>query len=371
MEKQDFTQYTEKQLAELVGDECYIMFDRLNRFILDNYNVSKVWAKGGKYGEVCLRYSRSKKTLCTVYFRRMQLSIWVILGKQERERFEAEKSRFFPAVRDKYESAQTFHDGKWLMFDVENADLLDDIKGLIEIKKKPDSLKLKQSGQSDRGKSAKAASCTDKLDYKKEYKDLYQPSAKPSLINVPEMLFIAVDGKGDPNTCDEYRQAIEILYGLSFTIKMSKLGGNAPEGYFEYVVPPLEGLWRQEGIDGIDYARKSDFLWTSMIRQPEFVTEAVFRSAVAALTKKKPHLDLNKARLMKYDEGLCVQIMHRGAYDNEPQSIEKMRKFAEENGYIADFSDARRHHEIYLSDPRRCASEKLKTVIRHPVKRGE
>lgn len=329
-----------------------------------------MWAKGGKYGEVCLRYSRSKKTLCTVYFRKSQLGIWVILGREERERYEAAQGGFSPAVREKYESTQTFHDGKWLMFDVENSVLLADIKKLIEIKKKPDSLKAKQSGQSGREKAAKAALCTDKLDYKKEYKDLYQPAAKPSLINVPEMLFIAVDGNGDPNTCDEYRQAMEILYGLSFTIKMSKLGGNMPEGYFEYVVPPLEGLWSQKGTYGIDYTRKSDFLWTSMIRQPEFVTEAVFESAKAVLKKKKPDLDLSKARLVKFDEGLCVQIMHRGAYDDEPASIEKMQKFARENGYIADFSDTRRHHEIYLSDPRRCAPERLRTVIRIPVKRA-
>ncbi len=145
MEKQDFAQYTEKELADLVGEECYIMFDRLDRFILDNYNVKKLWAKGGKYGEVCLRYSRSKKTLCTVYFRKSQLGIWVILGREERERYEAAQGGFSPAVREKYESTQTFHDGKWLMFDVENSVLLADIKKLIEIKKKPDSLKSDQS----------------------------------------------------------------------------------------------------------------------------------------------------------------------------------------------------------------------------------
>lgn len=208
----------------------------------------------------------------------------------------------------------------------------------------------------------------DKFDYKKEYKDLYQPSAKPSVTDVPEMIFIAVDGKGDPNTCEEYKTAMELLYGLSFTIKMSKLNGTQPEGYFEYVVPPLEGLWRQENTYGIDYSRKADFIWTSMIRQPEFVTPRVFEAAKAALAKKKPHLDVSKARLMKLTEGLCVQIMHKGPYDSEPESIEKLTRFAAENGYEQDFSESRLHHEIYLSDPRKCAPERLRTVIRHPIR---
>ncbi|MDY2848133.1 MAG: GyrI-like domain-containing protein [Oscillospiraceae bacterium] len=210
----------------------------------------------------------------------------------------------------------------------------------------------------------------DKLDYKKEYKDLYQPSAKPSLIDVPEMIFIAVDGMGDPNTSVEYKTAMELLYGLSFTIKMSKMNGTQPEGYFEYVVPPLEGLWHQEGISGIDYSRKEDFNWTSMIRQPEFVTEEVFENAKAVLSKKKPGLDLSRARYMKMTEGLCVQIMHKGSYDDEPASIEKMNAFIKEKGFAEDFSDERRHHEIYLSDPRKCAPERLRTVIRHPVRAG-
>lgn len=210
----------------------------------------------------------------------------------------------------------------------------------------------------------------DKLDYKKEYKDLYQPSAKPSLIDVPEMIFIAVDCMGNPNTSVEYKTAMELLYGLSFTIKMSKMNGTQPEGYFEYVVPPLEGLWHQEGIDGIDYSRKEDFNWTSMIRQPEFVTEEVFENAKAALSKKKPGLDLSRARYMKMTEGLCVQIMHKGPYDDEPASIEKMKAFIKEKGFAEDFYDERRHHEIYLSDPRKCAPERLRTVIRHPVRAG-
>lgn len=212
----------------------------------------------------------------------------------------------------------------------------------------------------------------EKFDYKKEYKDLYQPKTKPSIIEIPEMIFIAIDGKGDPNTSDEYKDALEILYGLSFTIKMSKMSGTQPEGYFEYVVPPLEGLWYVDDakFDGTNITDKSRFCWISMIRQPEFVTEKVFENARNALAKKKRELDLSKARLIKMTEGLCVQIMHKGTYDNEPESIAKIREFAEKSGYTEDISDTRFHHEIYLSDPRRCAAENLKTVIRHPIRRN-
>lgn len=212
----------------------------------------------------------------------------------------------------------------------------------------------------------------EKFDYKKEYKDLYQPKTKPSIIEIPEMTFIAIDGKGDPNTSDEYKEALEILYGLSFTIKMSKMSGTPPEGYFEYVVPPLEGLWYVDDakFDGTNITDKNRFCWISMIRQPEFVTEKVFENARNTLAKKKRELDLSKARLMKMTEGLCVQIMHKGTYDNEPESIAKMREFAEKSGYTEDISDTRFHHEIYLSDHRRCAPENLKTVIRHPIRRN-
>lgn len=212
----------------------------------------------------------------------------------------------------------------------------------------------------------------EKFDYKKEYKDLYQPKTKPSIIEIPEMIFIAIDGKGDPNTSDEYKEALEILYGLSFTIKMSKMSGTQPEGYFEYVVPPLEGLWYVDDakFDGTNITDKNRFCWISMIRQPEFVTEKVFENARNALAKKKRELDLSKTKLMKMTEGLCVQIMHKGTYDNEPKSIAKMREFAEKSGYTEDISDTRFHHEIYLSDPRRCAPENLKTVIRHPIRRN-
>lgn len=210
----------------------------------------------------------------------------------------------------------------------------------------------------------------EKLDYKKEYKDLYQPKTKPSVIDVPEMIFITASGRGDPNTSAEYSEALEILYGLSFTIKMSKMSGDKPEGYFEYTVPPLEGLWFCDGaaFDGVNVTDKNKFRWISMIRQPEFVTESVFEKAKITLNSKKPQLDLSKAKLIHFTEGLCVQIMHIGPYDSEAKSIEQMKNFIAENGYSEDFSNKRRHHEIYLSDPRRCAPERLKTVIRHPVK---
>lgn len=211
----------------------------------------------------------------------------------------------------------------------------------------------------------------DKLDYKKAYKELYQPKTKPTIIEVHEMIFIAVDGEGNPNTCPEYKAAIEVLYGLSYAIKMSKMNGTQPAGYFEYVVPPLEGLWQVDGVDfdGMNVTDKDKFKWISMIRQPEFVTEEVFEQAKLVLKKKKPALDLSKARLMKMTEGLCVQIMHKGSYDDEPASIEQMKRFLDENGYIEDFSEGRFHHEIYLSDPRKCSTDKLKIVIRHPIKK--
>lgn len=209
----------------------------------------------------------------------------------------------------------------------------------------------------------------EKFDFKKEYKDLYMPKTEPSIVTVPEMKFIAVRGSGDPNTSAEYKQAMEILYGLSFTIKMSKMSGSQPDGYFEYVVPPLEGFWSvDDGIfDGLNITDKNKFHWISVIRQPDFVTESVFEQARAEAEKKKK-ADMSKAELITVSEGLCVQSMHIGSYDSEPSTILKMREFAEKNGYSEDLSDTRLHHEIYLSDPRRCAPERLKTVIRHPIK---
>lgn len=206
------------------------------------------------------------------------------------------------------------------------------------------------------------------FDYKKEYKEFYLPKNKPALVTIPPMNFIAVRGKGNPNEEDgAYKQSIGLLYGIAFTIKMSKMGDHRIEGYFDYVVPPLEGLWWQEGTNGIDYARKEDFEWISMIRLPDFVTWAEFDWAIAeASTKKKT--DFSKVEFLTYEEGLCVQCMHIGPYDDEPVTIEMMDDFAKEQGYITDLEGARRHHEIYLSDARKCNPKNLKTVIRHPVK---
>ena len=206
------------------------------------------------------------------------------------------------------------------------------------------------------------------FDYKKEYKEFYLPPAKPGIVTIPAMNFVAVSGSGNPNDEDgEYKAALELLYGIAFTLKMSYKGNHRINGYFEYVVPPLEGFWWQDGVVGIDYAHKNDFQWISVIRLPDFVTRADFDWAVAEATAKKKR-DFSKVEFLTYEEGLCVQCMHLGSYDNEPATVQLMKDFAEAQGYQIAIDDVRRHHEIYLSDPRRTAPEKLKTVIRHPIK---
>ncbi|MBE5844948.1 MAG: transcriptional regulator [Butyrivibrio sp.] len=229
------------------------------------------------------------------------------------------------------------------------------------------------------------------FDYKKEYKEFYMPKGTPSIVTVPKMNYIAVRGSGDPNVeGDEYKQAIGLLYGIAFTIKMSKKGDHKIDGYFDYVVPPLEGFWWQEAdtanandgtaieneasdnqknLCGIDYTRKDDFNWISVIRLPDFVTKADFDWAVAEATTKKK-TDFSKVEFFTYDEGLCVQCMHIGSYDDEPATVEAMHRFMEEQGYILDINEKRLHHEIYLSDARKVAPERLKTVVRHPVRKG-
>ena len=206
------------------------------------------------------------------------------------------------------------------------------------------------------------------FDYKKEYKEFYQPPKTPSIIDIPQMDYIAVRGKGDPNLPDgEYKSAIGLLYGIAYTIKMSYMGSHKIDGYFPYVVPPLEGLWWQEGGAGIDYSRKENFQWISMIRLPEFVTEEEFNWAVAEATEKK-QTDFSKVEFFPYKEGLCVQCMHIGSYDKEPASLQLMNSFIQKEGYIPDQSGIRKHHEIYLSDPRRTKPERLGTVIRQPIR---
>jgi len=207
----------------------------------------------------------------------------------------------------------------------------------------------------------------EKFDFKKEYKDLYLPKSKPMLIDVPPMNFIMFDGAGDPSG-EEYQQAIGVLYTLTFTIKMSKMSGSQPPGYHEYVVPPFEGLWWISG-GAFSFEERENWLWTSMIRQPEFVTPEVFAWALEVCRCKKPELDLSKARFETFIEGLCVQIMHLGPYADEPRSVALLKAYMAENGLLDQTSSERKHHEIYLSDPRKTAPEKLKTVLRHPVYR--
>lgn len=205
------------------------------------------------------------------------------------------------------------------------------------------------------------------FDYKKEYKEFYMPKNKPGIVDVPAMNYIAVRGKGNPNDENgKYKQSIGLLYAIAFTIKMSKMGSHKIEGYFDYVVPPLEGFWWQEGVQGIDYSHKENFCWISLIRLPDFVTKADFDWAIAEATEKKK-TDFSKVEFFTYTEGLCVQCMHLGSYDDEPATVALMHEYAEENGYEIDITKSRYHHEIYLSDARRVAPERLKTVIRIPI----
>ncbi len=207
------------------------------------------------------------------------------------------------------------------------------------------------------------------FDFKKEYREFYQPKQVPALVTLPPVNYIALQGKGDPNEAGgAYQQAIGVLYAVAYTLKMSYRSGREIPGFFEYVVPPLEGFWWQEGVMGVDYAHKAGFCWISALRLPDFVGREDFAWAVEAAGKKKK-LDCSGAEFLTLEEGLCVQILHVGSYDSEPESVEKMERFLAENGYQNDFSQVRRHHEIYLSDPNRTAPEKRKTVIRHPVRR--
>ena len=206
------------------------------------------------------------------------------------------------------------------------------------------------------------------FDFKKEYKEYYMPNTKPQIVTVPRMNYIAVRGTGDPNTeGGDYQKAIGILYAVAYTLKMSYKTDYKIDGFFEYVVPPLEGFWWQDDVDGIDYANKDSFNWISAIRLPDFVTEQSFMWAVRTATAKKK-LDCSSAEFLTIDEGLCVQIMHVGPFDDEPKTIEVMDTYLEENGYITDITKERLHHEIYLSDVRKCDPSKWKTVIRHPIK---
>jgi len=207
------------------------------------------------------------------------------------------------------------------------------------------------------------------FDYKKEYRKFYLPPKKPAIIEIPQMNFLAVSGKGDPNEEDgEYSRALGLLYGMAYTIKMSYKGAHKIEGFFEYAVPPLEGLWWQESVRGVDYSHKESFQWISLIRLPDFVKKSDYEWALEEAAKKKK-TDFSAVEFFPYDEGLCVQCMHIGSYDDEPATILAMESYAKENGFAIDITDKRYHHEIYLNDPRKTEASKLKTVIRHPVRK--
>ena len=207
------------------------------------------------------------------------------------------------------------------------------------------------------------------FDFKKEYKEFYMPKNKPAIVEVPTVNYIAVRGTGDPNEeGGTYKQAIGVLYAVAYTLKMSYKTDYKIKGFYEYVVPPLEGFWWQEGVTGVDYSNKSTFHWISVIRLPEFVTKEDFDWAVETATKKKK-MDCSSAEFLTIEEGLCVQIMHLGSYDTEPETVALMDAYLQENGYENDINEQRLHHEIYLSDPRKAEPEKWKTVIRHPIKR--
>lgn len=207
------------------------------------------------------------------------------------------------------------------------------------------------------------------FDFKKEYKEFYMPKNKPSVINVPKANYIAVRGKGNPNEeGGAYQHSIGILYSVAYTLKMSYKTEHKINGFFEYVAPPLEGFWWQDDVCGVDYKNKSKFNWISVIRLPDFVTKADFEWAVETATRKKK-IDCSLAEFLTIDEGLCVQVMHLGPFDDEPATVALMDAFLEENGYINDFNESRMHHEIYMSDARKVPPEKWKTVIRHPIKK--
>lgn len=207
------------------------------------------------------------------------------------------------------------------------------------------------------------------FDFKKEYKEFYMPARKPSIVTVPKMNYLAVRGSGNPNAENsEYKNSIGLLYSIAFTIKMSYKGAHKIDGYFEFVVPPLEGFWWRDNAAAIDNADKDGFNFVSLIRLPDFVAKNDFDWAMQEATKKKKQ-DFSKVEFLTYDEGVCVQCMHIGPYDDEPKTIVLMHEYISANGYELDINERRYHHEIYLSDPRKCAAEKLKTVVRHPIKK--
>lgn len=207
------------------------------------------------------------------------------------------------------------------------------------------------------------------FDLKKEFKEYYQPKNKPEIVNIPSINYLAVRGSGDPNDeTGDYKKALESLYAVAYTLRMSYKTDYKINGFYEYIVPPLEGFWWQDGTDGVNYADKTSFNWISVIRLPDFISGKDIEWAVRTATKKKK-TDCSQVKFLTVNEGLCVQIMHIGPYDNEPVTVKLMDDYLAQNGYENNLNSERMHHEIYLSDPRKCLPEKMKTVIRHPIKR--
>lgn len=342
---------TEEELKGLLIG-AYPAWKEIEQYLFDHYQVETRWANGGKAGIYEYKFRSASRTLCGCYVRNGSFGFLVTFGRAERERFELARDAFSLAVQESYDAAHTYPDGKWVMLEVHDSGSLQEIERLLAIKKKPRVVQKK---------------AVQKVDYKKTLKHLYLPPTRPEVIDVPPACYIMVDGTGDPQG-KAYQEAMSILYSLNYTIKMSRKSGTELEGYFDYVIPPLEGLWWSPG-GKLDLSQRDQWRWTSMIRQPEFVTPEVFAWAVQKCQVKKPEIDVSKARLEVFEEGTCVQMLHIGTYDQEVGSMAKLADFIKSNHYRDCSGQVRKHHEIYLSDPRKTVPERLKTVLRVPVER--
>ena len=344
---------TPEKLAAMLGPEAFSRFEALSVYLQQTYGPELLWYDGGKKWTYECKFRRGGKTLASLLADAGEAGLLLIFGKTEREKVEVLRASLSPALLSCYDRAATYHDGKWVLFPLDGTAMLEEYLPFLAVKRKPNGKKPATSGK--------------KLDFKKAYPDLYLPKRTPSLVAVPPMLFLMVDGTGEPaGKC--YQEALQTLYALAFSIKMRKMTGNVPQGYVDYVVPPLEGLWWSEGGQ-LDLSDRSSWHWTAMLRQPDFVTKAVFEEAVAEVRRKKPEVPVEKVRLEVFEEGLCVQAMHLGPYSTEETTMDALVQFAAANGYREDLGE-RRHHELYLSDPRRASPDRLKTVLRIPVKQA-
>lgn len=344
---------TTEKLAAMLGPEVFSRFEALSAYLQQAYGPDLLWHDGGKEWTYECKFRRGGKTIASLLADTAKAGLLLIFGKTEREKVEALRTSLSPALLSCYDRAAAYHDGKWVLFPLDGTAMLEEYLPFLAVKRKPGGKKPAQSWE--------------KLDFKKAYPDLYLPKRTPSLVSVPPMPFLMVDGTGAPaGEC--YQQALQILYALAFSIKMRKMTGSVPQGYVDYVVPPLEGLWWSEG-GRLDLSDRSSWHWTAMLRQPGFVTKAVLEEAVAEVRRKKPEVPVEKARLEVFEEGLCVQAMHLGPYSTEEITMDALVRFAAANGYREDLEE-RRHHELYLSDPRRVSPDRLRTVLRIPVKKA-